>query len=256
MYTLVGGPFRLGGRARFEEKKGIAVTVTGPDSLNNIRLLAELNDDEFKVVEKNCRWKSYSASEQIIDQHSDSRDIFFVAQGRVRVVNYSLSGREITFDDLEAGSHFGELAAIDGLPRSASVMALEEVHIASLPADQFQEVILNHPTIAWKLMKHLAHLVRNSTSRIMDLSTLGANNRIHADLLRLGRKATEDGLTAEIKPIPVHSDIASRVSTTRETVARVMNDLARKGIVERLKDTMLIKDLETLEEMVEDVRGE
>lgn len=226
------------------------------DALNNILLLSELDKDQVSIVEKNCRWKTYGSGEQIIDQHSDSRDIFFVTAGRVRVVNYSLSGREITFDDLEPGSHFGELAAIDGLPRSASVMALEDARIASLPADQFQQVVLDHPEIALKLMKHLAHLVRTSTTRIMDLSTLGANNRIHADLLRLARKVTEDNLTAVISPIPVHSDVASRVSTTRETVARVMNDLARKGIVERQKNALVVQDLERLEDMVEDVRGE
>jgi len=226
------------------------------DSLSEIRLLSELSDDEVGVVEKSCRWKTYGASEQIIDQHSDSRDIFFVADGRVRVVNYSLSGREITFDDLEPGSHFGELAAIDGLPRSASVMALADTRIASLSAEQFHNIILEHPAIALKLMKHLAHLVRTSTSRIMELSTLGANNRIHAVLLRMARKVTEDEETAIISPIPVHSAVASRVSTTRETVARVMNDLARKGIVERQKTALVVKDLDRLEDMVEEVRGD
>jgi len=226
------------------------------DTLRDIRLLSELDNDEIAVVEKSCRWRSYGAGEQVIDQHSDSRDIFFVTDGRVRVVNYSLSGREITFDDLEPGSHFGELAAIDGLPRSASVMTLNDARIASLPSDQFHQMVLDYPTIALKLMKHLAHLVRTSTVRIMELSTLGANNRIHADLLRLARRATEDDMTAVIKPIPVHSDVASRVSTTRETVARVMNDLARKGVVERQKDALVVKDLERLEDMVEDVRGE
>lgn len=226
------------------------------DTLSNIRLLAELSEDEVQVVEKNCRWKTYGPGEQIIDQHSDSRDIFFIVDGRVRVVNYSLSGREITFDDLEPGGHFGELAAIDGLPRSASVMALTETRIASLSAEKFQGVIIEHPIIALKLMKHLAHLVRTSTSRIMELSTLGANNRIHADLLRLAKRVSEDDMTAVITPIPVHGEVASRVSTTRETVARVMNDLARKGIVERKKDSLLVKDMERLEEMVEDVRGD
>jgi len=226
------------------------------DSLVDILLLSELTEDEIEIVEKSCRWKTYGPGEQIIDQHSESQDIYFVVNGRVRVVNYSLSGREITFDDLEPGSHFGELAAIDGLPRSASVMVLNEARISSLPADQFKSIILQHPKIALKLMKHLAHLVRTSTSRIMDLSTLGANNRIHADLLRLARKVTEDDMTATITPIPVHSDVASRVSTTRETVARVMNDLARKDILVRQKTSLLIKDLERLEDMVEDVRGE
>lgn len=225
------------------------------NQLVDIRLFSELTDDEIAIVQKSCRWKTYGAGEQIIDQHSETRDIFFVVNGTVRVVNYSLSGREITFDDLEPGDHFGELAAIDGLPRSAGVMVLGEARIASLSAENFHNMVLENPTIAWKLMKHLAHLVRTSTARIMDLSTLGANNRIHADLLRLARKVTEDEETASISPIPVHSDVASRVSTTRETVARVMNSLARKGIVERQKTSLLVKDLDRLESMVEDVRG-
>ncbi|PHS79444.1 MAG: Crp/Fnr family transcriptional regulator [Rhodospirillaceae bacterium] len=225
------------------------------DSLAGIQLLSELTDEEIKIVQKSCSWKTYGAGEQIIDQHSESQDIYFIVDGAVRVVNYSLSGREITFQDLEPGGHFGELAAIDGLPRSASIMVMGEARIASLPAKQFKNIIIENPNIALKLMKHLAKLVRTSTTRIMDLSTLGANNRVHADVLALARKFTTDDLTAEIKPIPVHSDVASRVSTTRETVARVMSDLARKKIVERTKTSLLVKDLERLESMVEDVRG-
>ena len=64
-----------------------------------------------------------------------------------------------------------------------------------------------------------------------------------------------EGNTATISPIPVHGDIASRVSTTRETVARVMNDLARQGIVERTKDSLVLPDVDRLQEMVEEVRG-
>ena len=225
------------------------------DSLADIELLSELTDEEVKIVEKNCTWKTYGSGEQIIDQHSDSQDIYFIVGGAVRVVNYSLSGREITFQDLEPGGHFGELAAIDGLPRSAGIMVMGEARIAALPSKEFKNTIIENPNIALKLMKHLAHLVRTSTTRIMDLSTLGANNRVHADILVLARKATKDDLTAEIKPIPVHSDVASRVSTTRETVARVMSDLTREKIIERTKTSLLVKDLERLETMVEDVRG-
>ena len=225
------------------------------DSLVDIRLLSELTEGEIEIIQKSCRWKTYGAGEQIIDQHSESQDIYFVVGGFVRVVNYSLAGREITFVDLEPGDHFGELAAIDGLPRSAGVMVMGKARIASLSAEKFKNMIVEYPNIALILMKHLAHLVRTSTTRIMDLSTLGANNRIHADVLRMARKVAKDGITAEISPIPIHSEVASRVSTTRETVARVMNDLARKGIVERLKSKLLVKDLERLEAMVEDVRG-
>jgi CRP-like cAMP-binding protein len=58
-----------------------------------------------------------------------------------------------------------------------------------------------------------------------------------------------------IEPIPIHSDIASRASTTRETVARVLGDLARQGILERTRDGLVIRDLRRLDDLVNDIRG-
>lgn len=104
-------------------------------------------------------------------------------------------------------------------------------------------------------MVRLARIVRSADERIMDLSTLAAINRVQAELLRQARAEEADGNAAVIEPIPIHSDIASRVSTTRETVARVLNDLARKGIVKRTRGGLMIRDLDRLRQMVEDVRG-
>ena len=174
----------------------------------------------------------------------------------MRVVNYSLSGREITLDDLASGNYFGELAAIDSAPRSASVMALDDCLVASLPQDQFLGLFEKHPDITLKVMKLLTGVIRMSTNRIMDLSTLAANNRVHADLLRLARNHSSGNNKAEISPIPTHSDIASRASTTRETVARVFSDLSKNGIVERQKEALVVLDVEQLSDMVEEVRGD
>ncbi|MCW9035187.1 MAG: Crp/Fnr family transcriptional regulator [Alphaproteobacteria bacterium] len=227
------------------------------NSLRGIELLSSLTPDELAAVEKNCSWKSYSAQEQIIDRQSDAQDIFFIVSGRTRVILYSLSGREVTLDDLDAGSYFGELAAIDNQPRSTSVMALTDTMVAALAPSQFMETLKSHPDISLKVMKRLAWVIRTSNERIMDLSTLGANNRVHAELLRQAKLSmTGDEGFAVISPIPVHSDIASRVSTTRETVARVLSNLTRQGIIERQKTSLLIRDLNRLQEMVEDVRGE
>ena len=228
---------------------------TGPSRLHGIDLLSDLDGKDLDALEKSCRWKQYAANEQIIDRQSDTRDVIFVVKGKVRVVNFSLSGREITLDDLSEGSYFGELAALDGEPRSAGVMALNDTLVAFLPPDLFLELLSRHPTLALKVMIHLARIVRTSTDRIMDLSTLAANNRIHADLLRQARANMREVNTANISPIPVHGDIASRVSTTRETVARVMNDLARQGIVKRTKDSLVLPDVDRLQEIVEEVKG-
>jgi len=225
-------------------------------NLDRIELLKPLSADERATLARQCSWRHFHNHEQILDRSSDSRDLCLIVEGRVRVVNYSVSGREITFDDIDAGGYFGELSAIDGQPRSAGIVALTETTVAFMSPRLFQQTVTNHPELAWQVMTRLAAIVRASNGRIMDLSTLGANNRVHAELLRLAKPGLKPNNTAEISPIPIHSDIASRVSTTRETVARVLSDLARDGLVERRGNVLLICDFERLAEMVEDVRGD
>lgn len=226
-----------------------------PGSLQNIDILSDLSAEDIARLDDRCSWRVVGKQEVIIDRQSDSRDVYFVVSGRVRIVNYSLSGREVTFDDLLTGDHFGELSALDSQPRSANVLALENTTLATMSHETFRNLLLEHPEVAVRIMVHMAHIIRTATERIMDLSTLGANNRVHAELLRLAKPGSDEDDTAVIKPIPIHGDIASRVSTTRETVARVLSDLSKSGLVKRKNDRLLVLDVEQLTDMVEQFRG-
>lgn len=230
-------------------------------NLAGIGLFKQLPAAERQAIERRCRWHTYAESEQIIDRENDSQDVFFVVAGLTRVVNYSPGGREVSFDEIGEGGVFGELAAIDGRPRSAAVIARTETLTASLSAQAFREVLDSSPSVANALLRRLAAVIRDSTDRIMDLSTLGAHNRIYAELLREAHeadpKAFEHGVNqARIHPMPVHSAIAARVSTARETVARVLGDLTRKHILEREPDALRILDVNRLTEMVKEFRGD
>lgn len=222
----------------------------------DIPLFSGLPPEVLAGLERTISWRRFRAGDEIIDRQSESREVFFIISGKVRVVLYSVSGREITLDDIGPGGHFGELAAIDGEPRSASVMAVEASLVASLSDEAFRRVVTETPSLALLVMRRLTAVVRASSGRILDLSTVGANNRVHAEILRLARaSAAADGIAA-ISPIPVHSDLASRVSTTRETVARVMGDLARQNILRREKNALVILDLPRLAALVDDARGD
>lgn len=224
--------------------------------LDRIELLRPLSAGQRAAVARQCRWRRFAPDEQLIDHWAETRDVAFVVEGRVRVLSHSAGGREISFSDIDAGELVGEMSALDGRPRSASVVALEEgALIAFLPAKPFQTLVTAHPELAMAMMLRLCDKLRGATDRIMELSTLGANNRVHAELLRLARRASRQGASAVITPIPVHSDIAARVSTTRETVARVLSDLTRDGMLERRSDALVVRDLPRLELLVEDVRG-
>ena len=223
--------------------------------LSNIEMLDSLTIEQRRDFEMSCRWRRFAPNEQIIDQRDESREVYFITRGRVRVVSFTLSGREVALEDLHAGAYFGELAALDGHPRSTSVMALEESDIAKMAPERFLKVLQQYPDVALKVMINFAKIIRISTDRIVDLSTLGANNRVHGEVLRQALTTEPENNIATIRPIPVHSDMASRASTSRETVARVMNDLARRGTVKREKDCLIVCDVDELQAIVETVRG-
>ncbi|CAK0776111.1 CRP/FNR family transcriptional regulator, cyclic AMP receptor protein [uncultured Gammaproteobacteria bacterium] len=227
----------------------------GPN-LDRIELLAPLDPAARMTLVRQCRWRRFQPDEMILDYQGDTHDICFIVEGRVRVVNHSMSGREISFDDIPEGGFLGEMSAIDGGPRSASVVALTDTLVAFLSARPFLDLITGHPALALALMRRLTSMNRRSTERIMDLSTLGANNRVHAELLRLARPNLGKDNIAEINPAPIHADIAARVSTTRETVARALSDLSRDKLVERRNQSLVVINFKRLQRMVEDVRGE
>lgn len=229
--------------------------VASQDAIERLPLFRSLPSDARESLARQCRLRRCAPQETIIDRDDPGRDVYFLVEGRVRVVNYSLSGREITFDDLAEGSYFGELSALDDRPRSANVIALGPAVIAVVPQAVFVRLVSEFPAASLEALRNMAKVLRRATERIMDLSTLGANNRVHAEILRLAKDG-QAGNTATIVPIPLHGDIASRVSTTRETVARVFSDLARMGLVERQQDKLYIKELDKLAEMVDEVRGD
>ena len=223
--------------------------------LAELELFRELAEQDVAAIARACALRRCPAQEHILDRDSPNTDVFGVLDGRMRIVNYSLSGREITFDELAPGACFGELAAIDGQPRSAGAIAVEASLLAVIPRPLFLDVLARHPKVALRVMQRLARIIRSADDRIMDLSTLAAHNRVQAEILRQARDHRVGDTLARISPIPLHGDIASRVSTTRETVARALNDLARRGLIERQKDALVIRDLDVLESLVEEVRG-
>ncbi len=229
--------------------------ITG-ESLASIRILSSLGLAERAKIAKRVQGFSYRANHQIVSHNDQSNDVYLIVSGSVRVTFYSLSGREVTFRDLGAGDLFGDISAIDGNLRSATVVALADTFVGTISATGFWEIINNHPEVAREVLKGLAYLVRRLSDRVVEFSTLGVNNRIHAELLRLAREHMLDDTQAEIRPVPTHLVMANRVSTHREAITRELANLAQIGLIERSKGVLRVKDVSQLERMVRDVAGD
>ena len=220
-------------------------------SLSGIELFEGLGGSDRDALARLCRWQRYAAHQYIVGHQDETNDVYFIVGGRVHVTIFSPSGKEVSFADLGAGKSFGEMAAIDGAPRSATVIALSDTVLASMSAEAFRRVLNDYPDVAAKMMQYLVGLVRRLSDRVVEFSVLAVRNRIHAELLRLARDQGLDGDTAVITPVPTHSDIASRVSTHREAVTRELNALTRDGLIERRDGTLVIVNIARLAQLVE-----
>jgi CRP-like cAMP-binding protein len=225
-------------------------------SLVKVAVFRDLPADTLARIQKRCGWRHYEPGEAIVDYLEASDDVFFIAAGEARVNIYSLAGKAVTFTDLGPGDMFGEYAAIDGARRSATIEARTSCFVASMSGTAFRELLQSEPVAMMALLRQFVSKIRALTTRVYEFSALAVNNRIQAELLRLGRLAPREGKGVRIASAPTHSEIASRISTHREAVTRELNRLSRLGIIERKSGALLIKDIDRLAAMVHEVTGE
>lgn len=243
-----------GGAQDKNTKHGEVVMDQHEGTLETVRFLRTLPPDAIEALSRRCQWQRYHANQLIVGQDDETQDVFFIVRGRVRITVYAASGKEVSFRDLGAGQMFGELSAIDGQPRSATVTALQEALMARMPPKVFWAMLERHPQVTAAVLRYLVGLVRALSERVFEFSTLAVKNRIHAELLRLARETgRRDNANILISPAPTHAEIASRISTHREAVTRELNELGRAGLVERGSSGLIIRDPERLARLVEDV---
>ncbi len=225
-------------------------------TLAGIAIFAGLPSEALERIHQRCSWRRYEPGEPIVGYLDASDEVFFVSTGEVCVTIYSLAGKAVSFRNLGSGAIFGEYAAIDGEPRSASVEARTSCLIASMSASAFRKLLQSEPAAAQALIRNLVLNVRTLTKRVYEFSTLAVNNRIQAELLRLASLSPRNGKSARLEPAPTHSEIASRISTHREAVSRELNRLSRMGIIERQSGTLIVWDLDRLAAMLHEMTGE
>lgn len=213
------------------------------ETLSRVPLFRSLDASSIKALDARCVWRRVKEKEWIIDYQDEGIDVFFVTAGVVRVLVYAKSGREVILADLEPGGFFGELAAIDGKPRSAGVLAVSDAVMATMPGTVFMETLRAYPDVSAQVLKLLATRIRALDNRVVEYSTLNVRQRVYSELLRLSRPDPGDSRRGIVSPPPIQSDIAARVSSHREAVAREMKKLEREGLLQRRRGALVLTDV-------------
>jgi CRP/FNR family cyclic AMP-dependent transcriptional regulator len=225
-------------------------TFDSSDSLKQIELFECLDSEACDQVSKLIKWKQYKKGSEVIPYQGESDDVYFIASGRVRVTIFSFSGKEISYQELGPGKMFGELSAIDQLPRTANVLTSESSRIGVISRNDYWRLINQYPGVAAAAMKRLAGLVRFLIDRVYQYGALDVKDRVRMEVLRLAHENMSGEDTAAIHDFPTHKEIANRVNTHREAVTRELNELSRMGLIEQTHRVLAVTTVSGLTELL------
>jgi len=164
----------------------------------------------------------------------------------------SAEGEEAIIATLRVGDFFGELALLDGAPRSATVTALEPTETLVLPRDVFHDLLDRDASLREALLAGVAVELRRLTGQVEELHFLDLAGRLSMRLVRLARDV-EPAATGEVRldwPF-TQSDLAAMIGGTRQSVNKLLVDLVHDGLLRVDRDTLVIRDIDELERRAE-----
>jgi CRP-like cAMP-binding protein len=220
------------------------------ETLARMPLFRSLDSEAIRRLDSQCVWRRAKARERVLDYKDGGADLYFVSRGHLRVLIRTPAGKESILRDIRDGEYFGELAAIDGQPRSAGIVAVTDSIVARMPPAIFRGIVHAYPDVCDQLLVLLASQIRMLANRVNEYGTLDVRTRVYAELLRLAR--TGQSGEAVISPPPTHAELAARVSSHREAITRELNSLARAGLLGRRRGALVLLDPARLASLVEE----
>jgi CRP-like cAMP-binding protein len=184
----------------------------------------------------------------VVDRGETGTDVFLVLAGHLVGVLIAEDGKEVAYATIAENSVFGEMAALDGGPRSLTVQAATECLIGRVPGPIFNRWLTEHPQISRNLLRELVERTRRLNDRVFELVVHDVETRVRLMLVRMAMEAGALEPGAVIDPAPSHSMIASHVGANREAVSRVMSRLTKLGVLESGRKRVAIIDVDALVE--------
>lgn len=193
--------------------------------------------------------RSHPPNQVILLENDWGSSVYFILDGWVKIRTYNLDGKEVTLNILGKGELFGEMAALDEVPRSTDVITLAPTTIGNLPAQDFVKLINTEPLAGIRLAQLMARRLRQVNRRLR-LRESDSTSRVADILLFLAEgqgKLSAEG--TEIPNLP-HRELSSLSGLARETVTRVLSKLEKKGLILRERDVLCIPDMHALERLL------
>ena len=215
-------------------------------TLRTMPVFADLAERDLANLAEDMRSKEYAKDETIFRQGDESREVYFVRKGKVRIYKISPSGNETTIAIFTTNDVIGELAAIDQEPRSASAKAMTAVSLLAMSQERFLYTLQTLPRFGMGMARLLAHKLRWTAAFAESIAQFDAAGRLLHIILQHNDQYGElldQGTRYQVNIGLNQSDLASMVGARREWINRILSEWRRRGLLEFDNGVITILDL-------------
>ncbi|MEX1169890.1 MAG: Crp/Fnr family transcriptional regulator [Chloroflexota bacterium] len=215
------------------------------DALADCRLFAGLDERTLDLLTAALRSRRYRRDEVIFHADDPGDSLYVVATGSVKITLSSDDGTEpAILTTIGPGGFFGELALLDGAPRSATAVALDAVETLVLRREAFDRLVDSEPGLRRTLLATLAAEIRRLTAHVEDLHFLDLPGRLARHLLREINITDERAAAGEVRlPWPyTQGELAGMIGGSRQSVNRLLADFVAQGLLRFEGDDLVIPD--------------
>ncbi len=207
-------------------------------ALQGNRYLKDLDEGILADLEEHTQLLFFEGEESILHEGRPSQGLYYLESGRVKIYKYSPSGREMIINVLERGASFNEVPVFDQLENPVNVAAVVDTEVWLIDAWALRNVIAIHPRAAQQIIINLSQNLRMLVDKVAELSFYSVTAR----LARLLRELPADQLSSSGPDRLTQDDLAARVGTVREVVARSLRELENCGAIEVDRGKIYIQD--------------
>ncbi len=215
-------------------------------------LLRHLAREELRRLAAGAQMQRYARHATIFQKGDPGNSMMAVIRGRVKICTFSDEGKELVLNIIDQGGLFGEIAVLDGRPRTADAVALEETDLLVLQRSQLLPALTGNPEVAARLLAVLCQRLRQTSEHLEDALLREAPSRLARGLLRLAEtfgKPEPGGVRIGIKLS--QQQLGSLIGVSRESVNKLLGDWTRAGQLALDKGHIVIPDRAALQAISE-----
>jgi CRP-like cAMP-binding protein len=215
-------------------------------------LLRHLTQEELARLADKTSLRDYNAGAIIFQKGDEDGSMLAVLNGRVKICSYAIDGKELVLNFIDEGGLFGEIAVLDGLPRSATAVALEDTRLLVLDRVNVMPVLTAHPEIVTHMIEVLCQRLRSTSEALEDAVLRDGPSRVARGLLRLAAAFGRQHKSGVL--IGVHlsqQQIANLIGMSRERTNMHIVEWTRRGYLKSEDGYIVIADHNALESLAE-----